>query len=230
MAELRFQGHSCFGLVDGERRVLIDPFLAPANPLAKVSADDLEPTAILLTHGHFDHADSAVELAKRTGAECVAITELARWLGAQGVENVHDPNLGGTVEFEWGSVKLVPALHTNTSPDNRFGIGTAAGLVIRFAGKTIWHLGDTCLFGDMSLIAEREGPIDVALVPIGGHFTMDRHDAAFACGLIRPHKVVPCHYDTFEKIETDVETFKAEVEGAGNITVEVLSPGERLEL
>jgi L-ascorbate metabolism protein UlaG (beta-lactamase superfamily) len=230
MAELRYHGHSCFGLVDGEHRVLIDPFLAPNNPKAKVSADDLEPTAILLSHGHFDHADGVVELAQRSGAECVAITELARWIGAQGIENVHDPNLGGTVGFEWGSVKLVPALHTNTSPDNRFGIGTAAGLVIRFAGKTIWHLGDTCLFGDISLIAEREGPIDVALVPIGGHFTMDRNDAAYACGLIRARTVVPCHYNTFAKIETDAEAFKSEVEAAIEARVEILEPGGSLEL
>ena len=230
MAELRFHGHSCFGLVQGEHRVLIDPFLAPNNPKAKVGADDLEPTAILLSHGHFDHADRVVEIAERSGAECVAITELARWIGAQGIENVHDPNLGGTVEFEWGSVKLVPALHTNTSPDNRFGIGTAAGLVIRFAGKTIWHLGDTCLFGDMSLVAEREGPIDVAMVPIGGHFTMDRHDAAYACGLIRAQTVVPCHYGTFEKIETDAEAFKSDVEAAIETRVEILTPGGSLEL
>jgi L-ascorbate metabolism protein UlaG (beta-lactamase superfamily) len=231
VATLHFHGHSCFEIVEGEHRVLIDPFLAPSNPKADASAAEIEPTHILLTHGHFDHTADVVEIAKRTGADCVAIVELARWIGAQGVEGIHDPNLGGTVEFEWGTVKLVPALHTNTAPDNRFGIGTAAGLVIRIADRTIYHLGDTCLFSDLSLIADREGPIDVAIVPIGGHFTMDRHDAAYACGLIGAKRVVPCHYDTFPKIETDVEAFRTEVdETAATGRVEILRPGEALEL
>ncbi len=226
--QINFIGHATFELVEGETRVLIDPFLAPHNPAAKVSAGDLEPTHVLLTHGHQDHLADAVAVAISTGAPCVAITELAGWLSEQGVEQVSDPNLGGTVEFEWGSVKLVPAWHTNTTPDGT-AIGSPAGLVIEIGGKTIYHLGDTALFGDLALIGERHSP-DLALVPIGGHYTMDRHDAAYACGLLGATTVIPCHYDTFPPIETDAEAFKAEVEAATSSTVVVLAPGESHEL
>jgi L-ascorbate metabolism protein UlaG (beta-lactamase superfamily) len=222
-----FIGHATFLITDGEARILVDPFLAPHNPAAKLSADDVDPTHILLTHGHQDHLADAVAVAKRTGAPCVAITELAGWLGEQGVEETANPNLGGTVETEWGSVKLVPAWHTNTTPDGT-AIGPAAGLIIRIGGKTIWHLGDTALFGDMQLIAERHSP-DVALVPIGGHFTMDTADAAFACGLIGAATVIPCHYDTFPQVAADAEAFKAEVESRTDSTVVILAPGESYE-
>src|SRR6476620_2507922 len=184
--EITWHGHSCFQLADGDTRVLIDPFLKPNNPSAVATADDVEPTHILLTHGHADHVADAVPLAKRTGAHCVALVEMASWLQAQGIEAVSDPNLGGTVEFDWGWVKLVQAFHTNTLPgssetpfsaETGVVIGQAAGLVIHIGGKTVYHLGDTCLFGDMKLIAERT-PVDVACVPIGGHYTMGVDDAA----------------------------------------------------
>ena len=223
--QINYIGHATFELVEGDARVLIDPFLSPNSPVAQVSADDVDPTHILLTHGHSDHAADAVAVAQRTGAECVAIVELAGWLERQGVEKTHNPNLGGTVTFDWGSVKLVPAWHTNTTPDNRFGIGTAAGLIVRIGGHVVYVAGDTCLFSDMRLIAEREEP-DIAIVPIGGHFTMDRHDAAYACGLIGARTVIPCHYTTFPPIETDAEAFKTEVESSTSSEVVVLDPGE----
>ena len=176
--EIRFIGHATFELAEGDATVLVDPFLAPHNPAAKLSAEQVEPTHILVTHGHMDHIADAAAVAKRTGAHCVAVTELARWLGEQGVEDYSDTGLGGTASFGWGSVKLVPAWHTNTTPDGT-AIGPATGLMIEIGGVTVYHLGDTALFGDLRLIGERHAP-DVALVPIGGHFTMDRHDAAYA--------------------------------------------------
>src|SRR5947208_3013130 len=106
--EIRFLGHATFELSEGDTRVLVDPFLKN-NPKAAVGPDDVDPTHILLTHGHLDHVDDAVGIAKRTGAHCVALVETANWLGAQGVESVSDPNLGGTVSFDWGWVKLVQA-------------------------------------------------------------------------------------------------------------------------
>jgi L-ascorbate metabolism protein UlaG (beta-lactamase superfamily) len=226
--QITFIGHATFELADGDATLLVDPFLAPNNPAAKMSADDVEPTHILLTHGHQDHVADAVAVAKSTGASCVAITELAGWLGEQGVEDVTNPNLGGTASFDWGSVKLVPAWHTNTAPDGT-AIGPAAGLIVRIGGKTIWHLGDTALFGDMKLIAERESP-DVALVPIGGHFTMDTDDAAYACGLINAPTVIPCHYDTFPQIAADAEAFKAAVESTTSSQVVILEPGGSHEI
>lgn len=222
---VRFLGHASFELAEGETRVLIDPFLAPDNPAAVVGPDEVEPTHILLTHGHADHMAHVVEVARRTGATCVAIVELARWLGEQGVEDVRDPNLGGTVELEWGWVRLVPAFHTNTLPDGQ-AIGLSAGLVIGLGATTVYHLGDTCLYGDMALVAERT-PINVALVPIGGHYTMDQVDAVKAVELIDPDTAIPMHYDTFPPIEADPQRFKAEVEASERTSSEVvvLEPG-----
>jgi L-ascorbate metabolism protein UlaG (beta-lactamase superfamily) len=225
--EIRFLGHAAFELDDGSTSVLIDPFLT-GNPKAAVAADELSPDALLLTHGHADHIGDTVSIAKRAKPEVVAIVEIANELSADGVENVHDPNLGGTVRFDWGWVKLVPAWHTSTTPKG--AVNTPAGLIVNFGGKTIYHVGDTSLFSDLSLVAgqaERAGAdgIDVALMCIGGHYTMDRFDAVEAARLVGARLLIPCHYDTFPPIETDAQAFKADVEGAGHGEVVVLEPG-----
>ncbi|MGH2911511.1 MAG: metal-dependent hydrolase [Solirubrobacteraceae bacterium] len=221
--QIRFLGHAAFELSDGEHSVLIDPFLT-GNPKAAVSADELSPGTILLTHGHADHIGDTVSIAKRAGAHVVAIVEIANELGEDGVGSVSDPNLGGTVNFDWGSVKLVPAWHTSTTPKGT--VNTPAGLIVKFAGKTIYHLGDTSLFSDLALNAKSAGGVDVALMCIGGHYTMDRHDAVEAARLVGAKQVIPCHYDTFPPIETDAQAFKAEVEAQGSSEVIVLAPGD----
>jgi L-ascorbate metabolism protein UlaG (beta-lactamase superfamily) len=221
--QLRYLGHSAVELSEDETTVLVDPFLT-GNPKAAVSADELDATTILLTHGHADHIGDTVAIAKRTGATVVAIVELANEIGAEGVD-VRDPNLGGTETFEWGSAKLVPAWHTGTSPKGT--VHTPAGLLIDFKGTTVYHVGDTCLFSDLQLVG-RGREIDVALVPIGGHYTMDRHDAVEAARLIGAKTVVPVHYDTFPPIETDAQAFKADVEAQTSSQVVVLAPGEAL--
>jgi L-ascorbate metabolism protein UlaG (beta-lactamase superfamily) len=233
--EIRFHGQSCFELSDGAgATLLVDPFLKPNNPAAVATGEEVEPTHIAISHGHVDHMADAVGVATRTGAECVAIVEIANWLEEQGVEKVHDPNFGGTVKFDWGWVKLVPAWHTSTiagssgppySPTSGTVTGAPAGLVISIGGKTVYHAGDTCLFGDMKLIAERN-PVDIALLPIGGHYTMDRHDAVAAARLIGAETVIPMHYDTFPPIETDAGAFKADVESQTSSQVVLLKPGE----
>jgi L-ascorbate metabolism protein UlaG (beta-lactamase superfamily) len=222
--EIKFHGQSCFELSDGEKTVLVDPFLKPNNPVAVATADEVKADVIALSHGHADHIADAVPAAQATGAEVVAVVELANWFGEQGLEKVKDPNFGGTVSYDWCSIKLVPAWHTNTTPDGT-ACGPPAGLVIKIDGKTIYHAGDTCLFSDMKLIAERD-PADVFLVPIGGHYTMDRHDAVVAAGFVGAGTVIPMHYDTFPPIETDAEAFKADVEAGGNSSVVILKPGE----
>ncbi len=230
--DIRFLGHACFELSEGDTRVLVDPFLT-GNPKAAVEPSEVDPTHIFLTHGHGDHWGDVVDIAKRTGAQCVAIVELAGELSDHGIENVLDPNLGGTVEFDGGWVRLVPAWHTSTTPGGT--VNTPAGLVINLGGKTVYHLGDTALFSDLRLVGERD-ELDAALVCIGGHYTMDRHDAVVACELIGARTVIPCHYGTFPPIETDAQAFKADVEqrtsgeGRRQATVEILEPGASFSL
>jgi L-ascorbate metabolism protein UlaG (beta-lactamase superfamily) len=220
--EIRYLGHSCFELADGDTRLLIDPFLSGC-PTAAADPETIAPTHILLTHGHGDHLGDTVPIAKRTGAPVVAIVELANEISAKGVDDVRDPNIGGTVEFDWGWVRLVPAWHTALTPDGT--PHTPAGLVIALGDTTVYHLGDTALFSDLALPGRRDD-IDVALMPVGGHYTMDRHDAVVAAELVGAREVIPIHYDTFPPIETDVEAFKRDVEGRTDSRVVVLAPGE----
>ncbi len=219
--EVRFLGHACFTLSGGDMTVLIDPFLS-GNPKAAIAADDVGATTILLTHGHSDHIGDTVSIAKRTGAPVVAIVELAGEIGEEGID-VFDPNLGGTVKFDWGWVKLVPAWHTSTTPKGT--VNTPAGLLINFNDTIVYHLGDTSLFSDLQLVGRRH-PLDVALMCIGGHYTMDRTDAVDAAQLVGAKTVIPCHYNTFPPIETDAQAFKSDVESAGHANVVVLEPGE----
>jgi L-ascorbate metabolism protein UlaG (beta-lactamase superfamily) len=219
--DIRFLGHAAFTLQDGDTTLLIDPFLT-GNPTAAATADEMDPAAILLTHGHQDHFGDTVEIARRSGAPVVAITEIAHELGDEGVE-VRDCNLGGTASFDWGWVKLVPAWHTSTTPKGT--VSTPAGLLISFGGKIVYHLGDTCLFSDLQLVGKRH-QVDVALMCIGGHYTMDRHDAVDAADFVGAKTIIPCHYNTFPAIETDAGAFQTDVEKALDATVVVLEPGQ----
>jgi L-ascorbate metabolism protein UlaG (beta-lactamase superfamily) len=138
----------------------------------------------------------------------------------------HDPNLGGTVKFDWGWVKLVPAWHTSTTPKGT--VNTPAGLLINFMDTIVYHLGDTCLFSDLQLVGKR-APIDVALMCIGGHYTMDSTDAVDAAQLVGAKTVIPCHYDTFPLIETDAQAFKSAVESSARSSVVILDPGQSFQ-
>jgi L-ascorbate metabolism protein UlaG (beta-lactamase superfamily) len=219
--DIRFLGHAAFALENDGKTILIDPFLT-GNPKAAASADDIAADAILLTHGHGDHFGDTVGIAQRTGAPVVAIVEIARELEEEGLQ-VFDPNIGGTIELDWGSVRLTPAWHTSTTPKGT--VNVPAGLIIEIGGKRIYHLGDTALFSDLAL-PKRRGHIDVALMCIGGHYTMDRFDAVVAAELVGADQVIPCHYDTFPPVETDAQAFKSDVQNAGYAEVVILQPGE----
>ncbi len=226
MVTIRYLGHAAFALEAEGRQVLVDPFLT-GNPLAAAKPDEFNPVAILLTHAHNDHVGDTLDIAKRSGATVIATHELATYLGAQGAGNAIGANHGGTVRFEGGSVKFVPAWHTSSyqAGDGTFvAPGVPAGLVVRFGGKTLYFAGDTCLFSDMQLIGE-EG-LDVAIVPIGDHFTMGPTDAARAVSYLKPKVVIPCHYNTFPPIQQDPDAFKKMVDEQGQATCVVLRPGE----
>jgi L-ascorbate metabolism protein UlaG (beta-lactamase superfamily) len=222
MTKITFLGHAAFTLEHDGKTVLVDPFLT-GNPKASVTADEVAADAIFLTHGHSDHIGDTVDIAKRTGATVVAIVELASELTESGVENVVDPNIGGTADLGWVTVRLTPAWHTSTTPKGT--VNTPAGLVIELGGKRIYFAGDTGLFSDLALPSKR-GHIDLAVIPIGGHYTMDRFDAVVAADFIKADQVIPAHYDTFPPIETDAQAFKSDVENAGYAQVIVLDPGQ----
>jgi L-ascorbate metabolism protein UlaG (beta-lactamase superfamily) len=227
---LQYYGHSAFRLaIDDGTAVLVDPFIS-GNPVATVSARDVNARTILLTHAHNDHVGDTIEIAKRNDAKVIATHELATWLAAEGVEGAWGGNHGGTVAFTGGTTKFVPAWHTSSyaSGGGWVAPGIPAGHVVRFGGKTIYFAGDTALFLDMQLIGE-EG-LDVAVLPIGDNFTMGPDDAMKAVRMLRAGLIIPCHYNTFPPIRQDAAAFKARVEAETASRVEVLKPGQTLDL
>lgn len=227
MPKLTYIGHSAFLLEDDDGHVVaIDPFIT-GNPVATIAASEVTPTTILVTHAHNDHVGDAMDLARQHGAGIITTVELADWMESQGVPGVTGANHGGTVAFPHGTVKLTQAWHSSSYWDGEKTVahGIPAGMIMRFGGTTFYFAGDTALFGDMRLIGD-EG-IDVAIVPIGDHFTMGPADAARAVEFLNPEVVIPCHYNTFPPIQQDPETFRAAVgKAAPDTTVVILAPGE----
>lgn len=226
---LTYLGHSAFLLEADGKSVLVDPFLT-GNPTASHAEPDVSPGTILITHAHNDHVGDAIAIAKRTGAQVISTFELGEWLQSQGVENATPGNHGGTLAFDGGTAKIVPAWHTSSfdTGNGLTAIGVPAGFVVRFGGKTIYFAGDTSLFGDMQLIGD-EG-LDVAVLPIGDHYTMGPKDAVRAAKFLRAGTVVPCHYDTFPPIRQDDAAFAAAVRAETDSRCRPLAPGESMEI
>jgi L-ascorbate metabolism protein UlaG (beta-lactamase superfamily) len=224
VARLTWHGHSTFTLVtDGGARIMFDPFLDD-NPKSELKvADVADLDYILCSHGHFDHFADAIELAKRTGATIVGTFELVTFAQSKGVENGHGMNVGGGHTFDFGYVKLTPAVHSGTidgDDDGRY-TSIAHGFWIDMDGKRLYFAGDTALIMEMQLLKDR---VDVALLPIGDNFTMGPEDAARAVEFIAPRVVIPMHYDTWPPIAQDPAAFRDRV--GGNADVVVLTPGE----
>ena len=229
MANCTFLGHSCVRIEHGETTLLIDPFLT-GNPLAAESAEQQNPTAILLTHGHNDHVGDALAIAKRSDAQIIGNFEIATWCQAQGAQ-AHGMHIGGGHDFPWGWIKLTQAWHGSTyiGEDGSFTtLGVPTGLLIRMGGKLIYHAGDTGLFGDMALIGRHL--IDLAFVPIGDNYTMGPADALEAVKLLNPAQVVPIHYDTFEVIQQDAQAWAARVNSETESEALVIEPGQSIEI
>ncbi|MEK3766754.1 metal-dependent hydrolase [Solibacillus sp. FSL K6-4121] len=224
--KVSYHGHSIIKIVTNGTTILIDPFIN-GNGLTDLKVENENPDVILLTHGHNDHVGDTVELAKKNNALVVAPNELADYLGWQGC-NVHNMHIGGAHEFEFGKVKFTQAFHGSSYVTENKEIiytGMPSGILFTAEGITIYHAGDTALFGDMELIGKRH-PIDVAFLPIGDNFTMGPEDAAFAVSLLKPKIVVPIHYNTFPPITQNPDEFAKLVEGA---EVQILQSGEFVE-
>lgn len=227
MLDLTFLGHACFLIDDGKNKLLIDPFIT-GNPVAKVSAGDLSADFILLTHGHGDHLGDAIDIATRCGAMIISNFELATYCSQKGVEKTAGLHIGGGADFPFGSLKLTIAHHGSTLGSELAYGGNPLGFIIRMAGHVIYHAGDTGLFLDMKLIGEMDA-IDLALLPIGGYFTMDANDAVKAVEFLKPKKVVPMHYGTFDIIKADPHEFADKVKPLG-VECIILGPGESHKL
>lgn len=220
-------GHAAFSLdVDGHK-ILIDPFFS-GNPVATVTADDVEADYIFVSHGHGDHVGDTVAIAKRTGAMVISNFEIVSWFQGQGVENAHPQHIGGGFDYPFGYLKLTIAHHGSALPDGSYGGNPAGMLLTAPDGEKLYFACDTGLFYDMKLIGE-EG-IDLAVLPIGDNFTMGPDDALRAVKLINPQVVVPVHFDTWELIAQDPKAWAKRVEAETDTTCVVLAPGETYEL
>lgn len=226
---LTWYGHSTFTLESDGKKLIIDPFLTN-NPLTEATPDTIDVDLIVLTHAHGDHvgfsdagpAGDTIAIAQRTGATVVCNFEMGNWFMNNGVENVFQGNPGGTYRGEWVDVKFTKAFHSSSFGDGSYG-GQPNGLIFRADGKTIYHAGDTSLFGDMALIGE-EG-LDCAILPIGDVFTMGVDDSIKAAKMLNAKSVLPCHYNTFPPIVQDAGAWADRINRDTNSQPIVIDPG-----
>jgi L-ascorbate metabolism protein UlaG (beta-lactamase superfamily) len=221
--ELTWIGHAALSITTGEFKLLVDPYIRE-NPSAKADPDTIEADYILVTHGHGDHLGDSIEIARRTGATVIANTEVAGWLSKKGIKT-HGQQIGGGFTHPFGYLKPTLALHGSGLPDGTYG-GIAAGFLLTTNdGEKIYMAGDTGLFGDMRLIGE-EG-IALAVLPIGGNYTMGPDDALRAVKLLSPEHVIPIHYSTWGLIAQDPNAWAEQVEKETDAKAHVLKPGEQ---
>ncbi len=217
MIDLKYIGHSAFQITNGENAVLIDPWV---DKNENYNWRDEPIKDILLTHAHGDHIGNCIEIAKGKDVAITAVAELAQWCKEQGVKT-KSINLGGWLNYSWGRAVFVPAFHSSSLPDGRYG-GCAAGIVFDVEGIRIYHAGDTCLTGEMKTIKELYTP-QVAILPIGGNYTMDVEHAAVAAKWLGVKTVIPMHYGTFPEIQADLEQF-ARLISFNNTACNIINP------
>ncbi|QYM77880.1 metal-dependent hydrolase [Horticoccus luteus] len=226
--KLTYFGHSAFRVVTEQIAIVFDPWLL-SNPHGSVPLAEAPCDYILCSHAHDDHIADAVALARLHGATIVAPFELADYFATHGVATL-DLMPGGGVTLPWGRIDMTPAIHSSSlelpnAPARAMGV--PSGYRVQTAGRTLYHAGDTALFGDMRLIART--PLDLALLPIGDFYTMGPDDAVAALDLLRPRLAVPMHYNSNEKIRVDPHAFATAAASAGH-TVRVMTPGETTAL
>lgn len=227
MARLKFLGHAAFHIEGRGLNALIDPYLS-GNDLSHFSPSDFpDVNYVFVTHGHGDHLGDTAEIALKAGATVVATVEICNYLSGIGISS-HPLQIGGAFVFPFGRVKMTPAWHGSGihSDGGMVYGGVAGGFLIEADGKRVYHAGDTGLTMEMNLLADES--VDVALLPIGGNYTMDIDDAVRAVKMIRPKAVVPMHYDTFPVIKASPREFAEKV--SGPVSVRVLGIGESMEV
>lgn len=201
--KLTYLGHSAFEIVVNGNKILIDPFLIK-SPNYNIQG----VTDIFVTHAHSDHLGSAIEIAQKTGAKITAIFELANYCANFGVKT-NGIGLGAWIDYDWGRVVAVPAFHSSSFNDGSYG-GCPCGFVFDLGGRTLYHAGDTALNSEMKVIGEIYEP-DAAMLPIGGTYTMDIESAVLASEWLGVSAVIPMHYNTFDKINVDINEFERQV-------------------
>src|SRR5690625_583750 len=225
--KISYHGHSFVRVETDSHKILIDPFIT-GNSLCDVEANTVEADVILLTHGHNDHVGDTMPIAERTGAQVVALNELAVYLNQKGIE-AHGMNIGGGYQFDFGHVKYTQAFHSSSyeEEDGTFiYTGMPGGIILTIGDKTIYHLGDTALFTDLKMYGDMH-EFDLAFIPIGDNFTMGPDEALIAADWIKAKRVVPVHYNTFPVIEQDGEDFVNRVQTGEGIYMKV---GDTLKL
>ena len=225
MVKFSYYGHAAFLLDDGTNRVLVDPFLT-GNPTASIAANEAACDFILLTHAHGDHLGDAPSIVARTGAAIVAIPEVISVCEGQACAEIksHPMNIGGSLDLPFGKVRMTFAQHSAGVAG-----GIACGFVIYIGGKVVYYSGDTALFSDMQLIGRKDA-IDYAVLPIGDNYTMGLEDAAMAAQWLNASHVIPIHYDTWPIIAQEVNHYKEVTEAMTRARVNIVAPGETIEL
>ena len=220
-------GHSTFSINIKGIDVVVDPYLAGNNPAAVKSVSEVVADYILQTHGHYDHIDDTVALARATGAQVISNIEIANWINAQGYDNTLALKIGDSHQFPFGRIKMTPAVHSSELPDGSDG-GDPGGFLVFAEGGTLYVAGDTDLFSEMTLIGA-EG-IDVAIIPTGEMVTMDPDDAFTSLNQLKPKNVIPCHYSTWPLIEQDMFAWAERVNRDTPVKAVVLGVEESFDL
>ncbi len=207
-----FYGHACFAVEIAGKKLLFDPFISGNDSAKDIDINSIQADYILVSHGHGDHIADLVTIANNTNATVIGMLEVTGWIENQGYKNCVGMNLG-EMNADFGTVRMVPAAHSSSMPDGSYG-GNPVGFVVKTDEGSFYYTGDTCLIMDMQLIP-RYGKMDFAIMPIGGHFTMNAADAVIAAEFADCDKVVGVHYNTWPPVTIDTGDAKKRFEDAG---------------